>query len=773
MKRLYYYILVAGILLIPSLSFSTPPTPHFQALKNYNGDLAIFWNINDATPTDSTDFYIYISTADITGTSYDEYAELESATFVNKLVVPYSGDSDMYVFYTEATENVRYYVSLLAYDYADAVGNKYSIVDGPRSATPVSGALSITSITSTVDGVNTYYVDYDSQTVIMQLVIEGEGEGFTGQTNLWMDIRTQVNDTSIMFGGARTQLPMTIAFSSTSFSATAIYTWDCACYNHGGGEHKHNGGYFFYIYPSLDAANDEYIAAKFVELDVTHINPDNKYFQQLGSDAVELHYGPPFRFNYYLSKDAFVTWKIWDRNQTIDNSDDTLVRIVVSSAPRWGGDSSKAPGDWDKNIQIETWDGRDQNGEIVSNDIYRFSFCASEFWEESGSSFDPDTTDMHEINGTIAFDVLRLINVTSEGISDEDPLAHFKYTLAGANESMGGAKIKIVICSPGTTFYMTPSSGTATYLSGGATYYYDIGDPMPYNPNRIKKIFSFYRTSGEQDETWNGYDDAGASLPNNNYVFAMSATDDSGNSAVDNAGNDRIIIGNITIDRTASQEAGDSDPPEITSISVGNTSINLTGTPSTLSQPFTSVSVTLTDSGGSGVDLNNTSISLTAPNGASIAATATSNNNTDTITLTYTQQSTNGSYSVRITPRDTAGNTASETIITFTLSITQAGVEAAFEDSIYVYPNPAKGVNSMTFVYDMNSVTSMKLEIFNTLGELIYKDEWTSAGIGQENRSWNIVNDSNNKIATGVYLYRITAEGVSSTKKLNKLVVVQ
>jgi flagellar hook assembly protein FlgD len=685
----------------------------------------------------------------------------------------------MYVFYEPPDVNVRYFVRILAYDFS-IVGDEVSVIPDQKSVTATQGDLAITSISTTVDGRTSSSVEYDSHTITLAMTVEGSGDGFTGQTYMWLDIRTAVDDKSIFANSAKQPIELTIVFSSISFSATATYLWDACCYDHGAGQHKHNGTYNMFIYPTKDSSDDEILESQVATVDVVHVNiGEGIEYRQVGSDseADQIHYGPPFIFDYYLSKSAFVTWKIWDRNQTPTLTDDTLVKVVVSSAARVKSDSSADPDAWDTNVHREVWDGRNDKGAIVTNDIYRYTFYAIEYWEESGSGFDAATTDRTEYEGTIAFDVLRLMNLASAGITDSNALAHITYTLGGANTEMGGANIKIVICSPGTTFYMAASEGSMSYLNGSATYYYKIGDPLPMQSASIKKIFSFDRSAGDQDETWNGYDDAGAALANNNYVFAISATDDSGNHAIDNSGNDRIIIGNITIDRTAAQEAGDSDPPTVTSISAGTsnslTGIELTGTPTQLSLPFTTIAVTLTDSGGSGVDLANTSISITAPNGASIAQTAKTNNSVDTITITVAQQSTNGTYSVRVTPRDTSGNTASETIYTFTLSVTQEGVEEAFEDSVYVYPNPAKGLNSVNFVYDISTPTAMKLEIFNLLGELIYKDEWTPTTIGQQFRTWNIVNDSNTKIATGVYLYRITAEGISTSKKLKKVVVVQ
>jgi flagellar hook assembly protein FlgD len=759
-------------LIIPkSLFAAVPPTPDFQALKNYNGALAVFWNVN-GNPTTSTDYFIYISTGNLTGMSY---SQLETNPAVRKINASYLGVKNMHAFYENTINNTRYYVSIVANDYASTPST--SAVVGPRSVTAISDTLSISNQTTSVDGRNTYKVDYDSQTITLKLTAAGAGDGFVGQGYLWLDIVTRINSKSTLVPGERIAVPLIITFSSTTFSATATFTWDCFINAHGSAQHKHNGEYYINIYPTKSAADT--IGQQYVTIDVLHVNIGNGIvYNTQGDSSKELHYGPPFKFDYYLSKSAFVTMKIWDRNQTLDTSDDKLVRVVVSSSPRKEGDNisspnkGAAPEDWDKTVQIETWDGRNEKGLIVNNDIYRYTFDAIEFWGQPGSGFDQQRADSSHIEGTIAFDVLRFINVSSIGITPDTSLGHIKYTLAGANSQMGGAKIKIIICSPGTTFYMSSTSGSINYLNGSSTYTYVAGDPIPFNKKNIKKIFILNRSAGDHDETWNGYDEAGNALTNDSYVFAVSAIDDSGNHAIDNSGNDKVIIGNITIDRTASQAAGDSTPPTITSVSIGGSAINSSGN-TTIAQPFTTIAVGLNDTGGSGLNLTGSVITLSGPNSTTIAVTPTDDGQ-NTITLTCTQQTTSGIYTMRITPKDKAGNTASDSIYTFTLSITQAGVQAAFQQSIYAYPNPAKGVTSVTFAYNSASPTTATLEIFNILGEIVYKEDWNVPTAGAQTKAYNLLNESGKKLATGLYLYRITLGNTNSDKKdFKKLVVIQ
>ncbi|MCB4792009.1 MAG: T9SS type A sorting domain-containing protein [Elusimicrobia bacterium] len=783
MRKLCFslFFIITLILVSSSFCIAAPPDPVFQTVKNYSGTLAIFWNVH-GSPTLSTDYYIYIATISIGGLSF---AQLEGNNSVQKISAPYLGQADMHVFYSNTITNTRYYVSIVAFDSS---GGTVSAVMGPKTVTAISGPISITNVTTTVDGINTYQVGYDSQTIRLTFTVAGTGDGFdpTSQPDIFLDIVTAINVKSTLLSGTRIQVPIitgyNLFFSSTTFSCTPTFTWDCFINEHGAGQHKHNGGYFVRAYPSKTAA--DFLAANYVNVDVTHINIDQGIvYTSVGDVTKELHYGPPFKFNYYLSKNGFVTMKIWDRKQTPITSDDTLVRVVVSSAPRKEGDNissidkGASPDDWDKTVQVESWDGRNEKGLIVNNDVYRYTVDAIEFWGQSGSFFNKNITDSHNIEGTIAFDVLRLINVASLGITQDTPLGHIKYTLAGANSQMGGAKIKIIICSPGTTFYMSQTTGSLHYLSS-STYSYVPGDPIPFNKNNIKKVFVFNRSAGDQDETWDGYDEAGMSLPNDNYVFTVSGIDDSGNHAIDNSGNDKVIIGNITIDKTVAQVAGDSTAPTITDVTVDGTSV-FSVSP-ILSQPFTTITVTLEDTGGSSLSLSTTTgsgvtvlggLSPTSISNAIAGTHGTSGGNV--ITFTCAPQSTYAYYKIQIVAKDNAGNTTTDnTKYSFSLSVTQAGLQAALQQSIYVYPNPAKGVAAVTFAYNAASVTTATLEVFNILGELVYTEPWPAAS-GEIKRPWGLINQAGKKLATGLYLYRINIGNSSDKKALNKLVIVQ
>ena len=88
----------------------------------------------------------------------------------------------------------------------------------------------------------------------------------------------------------------------------------------------------------------------------------------------------------------------------------------------------------------------------------------------------------------------------------------------------------------------------------------------------------------------------------------------------------------------------------------------------------------------------------------------------------------------------------------------------------HCYPNPYKpnsglGHTKITFSY----VTShIELRIFNIAGELVYN---TDADTPSGELSWDVVNNSGQKLASGVYIYIITDN--QGHKKMGKFAVIR
>lgn len=71
----------------------------------------------------------------------------------------------------------------------------------------------------------------------------------------------------------------------------------------------------------------------------------------------------------------------------------------------------------------------------------------------------------------------------------------------------------------------------------------------------------------------------------------------------------------------------------------------------------------------------------------------------------------------------------------------------------HCYPNPYKPSKGHTKITFSRLTTNTKLKIFNIAGELVYQDEQDTP---QGELPWDVVNDSGEKLASGVYVYLIT-----------------
>lgn len=759
-RHLFTFVFLA---LLPAIAFSALVPPQFDTVKNYSGPLVFFWNTLNNTVTPST-YVIFISTTYITSPTY---AGLLANSNVTQISSQYNGiqNVEQNTVWVNGISNQEYYVMIGVDDGTGNPGGQLLSSNelqvfclAEKIVIPPGG---ITSSVSSGNPANDNILYFDTDTIKYTINVRGQfNDPILPPAKVNVDIQTSNGSKSVFVITPQLDVNFNVPLSSFSFSATATFIWDGTVFTDRG--NKHNGGYILTATPvdSSNSPNPGGIETYGTFVKVVHINfGAGLVYQVVGKN--QPHYGPPFYFNYFLSDAAFSTWKIFNQNGTSNPSDDTLLKVVVSSVARVDGDMSDDPADWNKLVEVESWDGRNSAGLIVPNDIYAYTFDA----------YDYSTDHAVTVRGTISFDVLRIVDIASTGITDTTPLAHIKYTLAGANSQAGGATVKIIICAPGTNFFMAAAAGSMPYLNGASTYTYVAGDPVPTVAANLKKVFVFARTAGPLDETWNGFDETGTALANNNYVFAISGTDDSGNHAIDNSGNDGIIVGNITIDRTAAQVSTDATPPNVTGISAGGTNMALSGG-AVLTQPFATLSVSMVDVGGSGVDLTGSMVTLTGPT-TNIISVTTSNNGTDTVILAFSQQSANGTYTVRIRPRDKVGNTASDVIYNFTVNISASGVASAFAQSTFAYPNPVKGVAFATFAYTVNNPATIKLEVYNILGELMYQESWLASQPGAQTKTWNLVNQAGNKLATGVYLYRLSTSAVSTTPKFQKIIIIQ
>lgn len=89
------------------------------------------------------------------------------------------------------------------------------------------------------------------------------------------------------------------------------------------------------------------------------------------------------------------------------------------------------------------------------------------------------------------------------------------------------------------------------------------------------------------------------------------------------------------------------------------------------------------------------------------------------------------------------------------------------KDSVYTYPNPAKG-DSVTFKFYLAYKAYVKVEVYNVAGEKVARLERPNCPAGSVSEIvWNIKN-----VASGVYQYRVEATSASGSKHLIKRLAV-
>ncbi len=714
MNKLKFIILTlitaVSILFLVSTAQADATAPTGLNAVNFGGPIRLTWTT--ATGVGTITYAVYRSTDVIA----DNPAE---ATYGTYQTVAFGIPAAATLSYidTTVTDATAYYYFVTATD-SNGESNTGSNVRSATSAYPLAGTAYSLSLTATETLIN-----YETSTLTNPstgTIITYQIQNMDQQGNRWVanqilyDIKYN-NETSIY---KETQV-----ITSGSGITQGQITWDGRWFNTNQYT-KHNGSYTVEMWTKDFAGNEGPKSYQTITVHVVHVNDVVLTYTDYGSDTVA-HAGP-YRISYQLTQPAFTTIRIYNSNGTVDNSDDTLVRTIIHEVPRDGETI-----DWNFRC-TDFWDLKDDNGNKVAHAKYRFQIDA--YQNHAAALSTRDSAD--SAGWEFAYD-FRIVDISSIGITENNALAKLKYTITD------DANVKIIICKAGTTFTVDAN-----------------GEPVPNPSSNLEKTFNFYRNAGSQEESWDGNSENGAVLSNGLYIFAISAKDMNGNHALDANNNDLPIYGNITIDRTGSQISTDSTAPTVTSVSPVNGSI--------VNASFTEVSTVLQDNtGGSGVDLDNSTITLSNPAGNSITGTQ-SNNGSDTITLTFTSQDTNGTYTIRITPKDLSGNTGSQATYTFTLNTTAEDID--FKDSVFIYPNPVKGRNA-TFAYSLTGSATVTIEVYTILGEKVWSKVIYDNGAGDKRVNWRCINNDGEVLADELYIYKILVEYSSgntrnATKKL-------
>ncbi len=87
---------------------------------------------------------------------------------------------------------------------------------------------------------------------------------------------------------------------------------------------------------------------------------------------------------------------------------------------------------------------------------------------------------------------------------------------------------------------------------------------------------------------------------------------------------------------------------------------------------------------------------------------------------------------------------------------------------VFTYPNPYSKASGVDYVMFANLTRKATIHIYTLNGKAIRTIQHESDTGGAR---WNLDTNSGEKVASGIYIYRITAEGVS--EKIGKLAVVR
>lgn len=89
------------------------------------------------------------------------------------------------------------------------------------------------------------------------------------------------------------------------------------------------------------------------------------------------------------------------------------------------------------------------------------------------------------------------------------------------------------------------------------------------------------------------------------------------------------------------------------------------------------------------------------------------------------------------------------------------------------YPNPFNPSTTIRFSLPVNS--NVRLQIYNLLGEVVKDIVNTNLPAGTHSFNWNADNNKNVKVTSGIYFYRLTADGVDGSKysEVKKMILLK
>lgn len=125
---------------------------------------------------------------------------------------------------------------------------------------------------------------------------------------------------------------------------------------------------------------------------------------------------------------------------------------------------------------------------------------------------------------------------------------------------------------------------------------------------------------------------------------------------------------------------------------------------------------------------------------------------------------TPGKYSIRVKGWDIANNAGEGTT---EFIVAESGSDGV--SKLLSYPNPFSDMTRFRFEHNLNAQTlRVKLTIFNTVGQLVktIEEDVPTDGTTVDGLSWNGTDDLGNRLASGIYIYRLTLT-TSGTKTIS------
>ena len=405
----------------------------------------------------------------------------------------------------------------------------------------------------------------------------------------------------------------------------------------------------------------------------------------------------------------------------IDTSTNSVVQIINFN--RSAGSNS------------ETWNGTDISGVAVSSGVYVVGISAKDSFGNQASG-QPNAT--QPISGQIPVDrtasqtatdttppTISTVTVGATVISQSGgtPVSQFTTVVFGLNKTAGtGANISIVSLT-----------GPGGVVAGGA---------VSASGNNVT-----YSTATTQTST-------------GTYTVTITAKDSFGNTTSPTSFNFNIPT---------------PAPPTVSSATVGSTVISLAGGTS-VAAGWTTINFFLTTSGGATAGTGAFTSTVTVTYGAQNLGGTLSAVGTVVTWSTSTAIVSTGTYIVTITPRDSVGTAAAATPVSFSIPASASGgggatmTQDAFQASVIPFPNPSVG-GPVAVKFTVAAAASVDVDLYTLSGQRVFHQTQSYAA-GAQTFNWNLVNQNGNRVSSGVYMLRITANDGQNILRANKKVMI-